>query len=166
IQADSALAPPLSRRWQTTLPGLVSYPLIAQGLVFVTSGDNSAPSTTLYALDQQTGQTVWSQPLGFFRPWANAAYDNGRVFAVGNDPICCSDGLLKAFDAASGGLRWTAHLPGQYSFDSAPTAANGVVYVGGSGSGGTVYSVDESTGAVLATQPVENGDQSSPALSA
>jgi outer membrane protein assembly factor BamB len=41
-----------------------------------------------------------------------------------------------------------------------------VVYVGGSDSGGTLYAVRESDGAVLWTQPVSNGDNSSPALNA
>src|SRR3990170_4082627 len=62
VQVDDALVPPFALRWQVTLPGAISYPLIAQGLVFVVSGDNNAP-TTLYALDQLTGQAVWSQPI-------------------------------------------------------------------------------------------------------
>jgi len=43
--------------------------------------------------------------------------------------------------------------------------AGGVVYTGGAGSGGTVYAASEADGTVLWTQPVENGDNSSPALS-
>ncbi len=72
---------------------------------------------------------------------------------------------MDAFDATTGAHLWTAILPGQYSFSSPPIASNGVVYTSGAGSGGTLYAVDETDGAVLATQPVENGDNSSPALS-
>jgi outer membrane protein assembly factor BamB len=61
---------------------------------------------------------------------------------------------------------WARQLPGQYAFSSPPTAKDGVVYVSGAGSGGTLYAVDEASGTVLATQPVANGDDSSPALSA
>src|SRR5919197_1952822 len=165
VQTDNALAPGFSRRWRTTLPALVSYPLIAQGMVFVTAGDNASATATLYALDQQTGQVVWSQPLAFFRPWANAAYEGGRIFVVGNNPVCCGSGLMSAFAADTGAPLWTAQLPGQYLFSSPPTAANGLVYTAGAGSGGTVYAVDEASGAVVATQPVANGDHSSPALS-
>src|SRR5205807_441857 len=39
------------------------------------------------------------------------------------------------------------------------------VYVGGAGSGGTVYAVRESDGLVLWAQSVANGDHSSPAVS-
>ena len=41
-----------------------------------------------------------------------------------------------------------------------------MVYTGGAGSGGTLYAVDAATGAVLWTQPVANGDDSSPAVTA
>jgi len=163
VQADSSLSPPFWLRWRVTLPGLVSYPLIAQGLVFVTAADQTTGVTTLYALGQASGHTVWSQPLTqpppFVYPWATAAYDNGRVFAIG------TAGQMSAYEASTGGVLWSAALPGQYLFSSAPTAANGVVYTGGAGSGGTLYAVDQETGTVLATQPVQNGDNSSPALS-
>jgi len=38
------------------------------------------------------------------------------------------------------------------------------VFTAGSGTGGTIYAVNETTGAVLWTMPVENGDHSSPAV--
>jgi outer membrane protein assembly factor BamB len=72
---------------------------------------------------------------------------------------------MDAFDASTGTRLWTTSLAGQNSFSAPPTASNGVVYTSGAGIGGTLYAVDESSGAVLATQPVENGDDSSPALS-
>jgi outer membrane protein assembly factor BamB len=162
-QLDSALSPPFRLRWQVTLPGLVSYPLIADGSVYVTAGDNSTETATLYALDQASGQTIWSrqlsQPPPFISPWANAAFDNGRVFVVG------SAGLMTAYESATGTLLWTTQLPFQYLFSAPPTAADGVVYLGGAGTGGTLYAVDEITGSVLATQSVMNGDKSSPAIS-
>jgi hypothetical protein len=57
-------------------------------------------------------------------------------------------------------------LPGQSSFTSPPTAANGTVYVGGAGTGGTLYAVDEATGSLRWSAPVMNGDHSSPAVTA
>src|SRR6266851_4990404 len=155
VQTDGALAPPLSRRWQVTLPGAVSYPLIAQGMVYVTSGIPYTSTTTLYALDQSTGRVVWSQPLAYSLPWANAAYDAGRIFVVGSsNPVCCHNSVMKAYSADTGAPLWTAELLGSFSFSSAPTAARGVVYTGGAGDGATVYAVDEVTGALLATQHV------------
>jgi outer membrane protein assembly factor BamB len=152
---------PLSGRWTHTFAGPVSYPLIADGKVFVTVADNGGSyGTNLYALDQATGAVLWSQPVSGTYFWSNAAYDGGQVFVLNYD------GLLRAYDAGTGTLNWSSQLPGQYAFSSPPTADNGVVYAGGAGSGGTLYAVSESNGSVLWTQPVANGDNSSPTLSA
>jgi outer membrane protein assembly factor BamB len=159
VQTDDQLVPPFSRRWKVTLPSTVSYPLIAGGYVYVTVANPNSYGTALYALRQFDGSTAWSTPIPGTYNFSNAAYDAGRVFVVNYD------GLLQAFDAGAGALLWARQLPGQYSFSSPPTASAGVVYVGGAGSGGTLYAVDESDGTVLATQPVMNGDDSSPALS-
>ncbi len=165
VQVDASLAPPFARRWNVTLPGQVSYPLIAQGLVYVTASDNNTGGAWLYALDQTTGAIVWSQALEVRWGWAAAAYDAGKIFVAANPPSCCDHGIMYAFDASTGAQLWVTPLPHQYVFSSPPTAGNGVVYTGGAGSGGTLYAVDETNGAMLATQSVENGDQSSPALS-
>jgi outer membrane protein assembly factor BamB len=154
---------PLTLKWTRDLSSIgvssISYPLIAQGLVFVTTA-NSNNTTALIALDEQTGATIWSADVSsMFDTFANAAYDSGKVFVVN------TDGLLKAFDASSGTLLWSVFLPNQYFFTSPPTAANGIVFTGGAGNAGTVYAVDETSGAVLWTMPVENGDVSSPAVS-
>jgi outer membrane protein assembly factor BamB len=166
VQNDAALVPPFERRWKVTLPAQVSYPLIAQGKVFVTVGDGNSDGPSLYALDEANGQVVWSHALPSIWPAANAAYDAGRIFVVSNNAVCCTNsGTMRAYDADTGDLLWIAQLTGQYLFTSPPTAAHGVVYTSGAGSGGTLYAVRESDGQVLATQPVENGDHSAPALS-
>jgi outer membrane protein assembly factor BamB len=164
VQTDLNLNPPFSPLWKATLPGPMEYALIANGDVYVTASNGT--SAALYALDQQTGAVLWSKPIqSRYSDDAWPAYDAGRVFVVHNDKTCCSDGLMDAFDATTGAHLWTAILPGQYSFSSPPTASSGVVYTGGAGIGGTLYAVDETDGEVLATQSVENGDNSSPALS-
>ena len=168
VQTDSQLAPPFARRWRVTLPAQVSYPLIAEGKVFVTAGSTSSDATRtprLYALDQASGNILWSQTLPVLWPRANAAYDGGRVFVTGNTPVAGGPGVMLAYSADTGDLLWRTELPFQWSFTSAPTAANGVVYTAGAGSGGTLYAVSESDGRLLGMQSVENGDQSSPALS-
>ena len=157
--ADTTIVPPLAHRWSRTFTGSVSYPLITVGKVFVTVANNGSYGTELYALNQATGATVWSQPINGLYNWSAAAYDAGRIFVLNYD------GLMQAFDAATGNLDWSANMPNQWAFTSAPTAANGIVYTGGAGHGGTVYAVSESNGALLWTQSVANGDDSSPALS-
>lgn len=154
---------PSSPAWSTTLNGAVSYPLIADGKVFVTTsriGSSDGYGTSLYALDEHTGAVVWG-PIAISGTyyWSGHAYDHGNLFVVN------FDGLLQSFDAATGLPGWITKLPGQYAFSSPPTAVNGIVYVGGAGVGGTLYAVDESSGAVLWTSDVQNGDNSSPTVS-
>jgi outer membrane protein assembly factor BamB len=161
FDAASPLVPPLTLKWSRDLSGsgvdTISYPLIAGGMVFVTTATMNY-GNTLLALDENTGTTIWSANLPGTYFFADAAYDSGKIFVVN------FDGLMKAFDAASGTLLWSVSLPGQYAFTSPPTAVSGIVYEGGAGSGGTVYAVDETNGAVLWTMPVANGDSSSPAV--
>jgi len=158
----SPLVTPLTLKWSRDLSATgvtsISYPLIARGLVFVTTATKTNYGNILMALDESTGATIWSADVGGTYFFANAAYDSGKVFVVN------FDGLMKAFDAATGTLLWSVSLPNQYAFTSPPTAANGIVFTGGSGSGGTLYAVDETNGAVLWMMPVENGDHSSPAV--
>jgi outer membrane protein assembly factor BamB len=117
---------------------------------------------SLYALDEQSGNIVWG-PIalnGTGMLTAFSAYDNGKVFVVTND------GHLQSFNATTGQMIWTTQLTGQHSFTSPPTAVNGLIYIGGAGSGGTLYGVDENNGGILWTSSVENGDMSSPTVTA
>jgi outer membrane protein assembly factor BamB len=145
--------------WSVNVGGSPSFALIAAGLVFVTvtpTGSNNL--TELVALNQTTGATVWG-PVEISGV-ASAAYDAGTVFVVS------SNGLMQAFDAGTGNLNWSATLPGQWAFSSGITALNGFVYTGGAGEGGTLYALSESTGALVWTQGVANGDDSIPAVTA
>ncbi|MFI0898334.1 PQQ-binding-like beta-propeller repeat protein [Streptomyces sp. NPDC020983] len=159
---DAALpAPPLNQKWSRDLGGDVSYPIVAGGRVFATSGSPSGNGTFLHALDAKTGEDLWAPvDLGGTYRWSALAYGGGRLYA--QNP----DGVLTAFDPATGARDWSVALPGQYSFTSPPTFSGGVVYTGGAGTGGTLYAVDAATGALRWSQPVENGDDSSPAVTA
>jgi outer membrane protein assembly factor BamB len=160
-QPASRLTPPLTKQWTINLSGGVSYPIIVEGRVFVTVANLGSYGTKLHALDLQTGAPLWG-PINLAGTyfWSNAAYEDGRIYVVN------FDGRLTAFDAASGSTLWTRQLPGQYDFSSPPTAAGGRVFVGGAGSGGTLYGVDGATGNLLWTASVMNGMNSSPAVSA
>jgi outer membrane protein assembly factor BamB len=148
---------PSTAAWSVALNGPVSYPLIAGGKVFVMTGAGGSPyGTTLYALDQVTGASVWGPtfiPGTYFR--AGLAYDHGTLFVIN------FEGVLSSFDAATGQPGWSTQLPGSF-YDSPPTAVNGIVYVGGSGA---LRAVDEANGSVIWTAGVANGDQSAPTVS-
>ena len=73
--------------------------------------------------------------------------------------------MLTAFNATTGHERWAVRVPAQYHFTGAPAAYDGVVYLAGAGIGGTVSAVSEADGIVRWSRSVENGDDSSPAVS-
>jgi len=150
---------PANPLWSVNVGGTPSYALIVQGKVFLTVSVGSG-SSQLVALDQATGATVWG-PIAIGGS-ANAAYDSGKVFVI-SSPVATA-ATIEAFDAQSGNRLWSTLLTGQYSFTGGLTAANGFVYAGGAGSGGTLYAVDQTTGAIRWTQQVQNGDNSTPAV--
>ena len=153
------LSPPLKHRWTVNFGRPTSYPLIADGKVFVTVKNAALSSgTTLFALNATNGATIWSFNLGGISSWGAACYENGRVFAINNA------GLLRSFDGATGSLNWSVQLPGQSSFSAPPSVHNGVIYTSGSGAGGTLYAVNADSGTILWTKAVENGVMSSPAV--
>ena len=155
---SSSLKPPLKQRWVVNFGQSISYPLIADGRVYVTVNNGTFNGTNLFALNAADGAILWSFPLGGVSQFSGACYENGRVFAVNGS------GLLRAFDGATGAVIWSVQLPGQSSFSAPPTVHQGVIYVGGAGSGGTVYAVNATTGAVIWTSSVMNGSTSSPAV--
>ena len=137
---------PLKRQWVRDLGGQVSYPLIANGMVFVTVGNTVGNfGSQIYALDLGTGKTVWQKLISGPFSWSNAAYENGRVF------VLSYSGILQAFSAdAAGTTLWSVQLPYAQMYDAAPMAYGGHVYVTGvaTSGGGSGFSLSEETGAV------------------
>lgn len=151
---------PAHDKWSVDVGGKPSYAVIADGKVIVTVSVGTG--SQLLALDQATGSTVWGPVV--IAGTANAAYDNGTVFVISS--IFGNSAQLQAYDGATGNRKWSTLLPGQYAFSSAPTAADGYVFTGGAGSGGTLYAVRQDNGALAWTTEVENGDDSTPAVTA
>ena len=164
--ATTGLVPPLGVKWSVNLNATVGYPLIAEGKIFVLAGDSNSNQINLYALDPATGAILWGPvlvPKGTYW-WAAAAYDNGTIFVTPDGATVFGSGAMYAYSAATGQLIWSTTLAGQYLFNSPPAAANGVVYTGGAGGGGTVYAVKETDGSTLWTAGVANGNNSSPVV--
>ena len=155
---------PFEKKWSLDLGQVVSYPIIANGRVYVTTTDNSSTTKRLLAIDQKTGAILWSQNITttYYRLMPAYSEDPAgqSVFAVD------TDARLWSFDAAGGSFRWRYQLPGQYSSSSAPTPFGGRLYIGASGTGGTLYCITPGiSGATLNwSKPVANGDSSSPCV--
>jgi outer membrane protein assembly factor BamB len=140
--------------WSVTLNGAASYPVIAGGRIFVTtSAPGGSYGGSLYALDAQTGKTLWG-PVAlsgtyFYFP---LAYGGGRVFV--ND----FDGTLRAFNAATGAQEWSTTTS---YFSGEPVVSQGEVWVQGSGS---VYGLSAKTGAIEVQTGYLDGDGAAPAV--
>ncbi|MGE0797756.1 MAG: PQQ-binding-like beta-propeller repeat protein, partial [Lautropia sp.] len=157
VAFGALLALPNSPTWTVTLPGPVSYPLIAGGRVFVVTGGLDGPNgSRLHALHAETGAVAWGPvaiPDTFQR--SGIAYDQGRLFVLNHD------GLLRSFDAATGAAGWSAQMPLQFSFLAPPTAIDGVIYLQGSS---MFFSVDASTGRIMWQTQLQGGGGSAPAV--
>jgi outer membrane protein assembly factor BamB len=166
-QPSDPLSPPLRRRWSVDLgAGIVSYPVIADGKVFVTSVPCSPPAScngsTLYALDQLTGQLVWGPiPLGgTLGTFSAATWDGGRLFVLNGD------GLLRAFDDLTGTLIWSkSYGTNQGTYAGAPVARNGILYIKAALAGtGSLIAVREIDGSAAWGNADGYGDHGAPAV--
>jgi outer membrane protein assembly factor BamB len=154
------LIPPLRPKWTLNFGRKMSYPLIANGKVYVTMRyATNVFGTDLYALNAADGATLWSYPLGGSFYWSAICYENGRVFALNNS------GMLRAFDGDNGTVIWSQQVTG-LEFNSAPTVFQGVIYVASGANGGRVTAVSADTGTILWTTPVSAGASISPAVTA
>jgi outer membrane protein assembly factor BamB len=128
----------LAPLWTQKFGGAISYPVIANGHVYVTVAAGTA--TVLYALDPASGNPVWQVAIPGENPVSSLAYDNGQIF------ILNMSGLVEAFDASSGEQRWSSQLPREWFFPWPPVAVNGMVFIGGQGSAGQIYALKETSG--------------------
>jgi outer membrane protein assembly factor BamB len=162
LTLGEAPALPLTNRWTATFAGRVSYPVVADGRVFVVVDRSVPPNDVLgpsiYALDVNTGATLWG-PVNHSSSlrWAAHTYANGKLFVI------TASGLLRAIDAATGAVIWSVQMPGSMGYSAPPVAANGLVYLS-AGSTGLMLAVDQQDGALVWRASAENGMDSSPTL--
>jgi outer membrane protein assembly factor BamB len=97
---------------------ITSAPAVAEDTVFITNGVDAV------ALDPVTGVRRWTFTAADFNPLTQTpAIANGRVFVTGGNSVF-------ALDQTTGNRIWRHNLELQENI-SAPSVANGLVYVGG-----------------------------------
>jgi len=157
------LTVPLQPGWSIDLGGPVSYAVMGPSYIYVTATNPTTTHPNLYAINYRTGAVAWG-PIDLGGSWwANASYDNGLVFTIN------VNGQMQAFDEQTGAVQWTTQLPGQSMFTSPPASSvfgsgGDLIYTSGAGSGGTLYAVHASSGAIAWQAPVMNGDHSAPVV--
>lgn len=115
---------PPSASWSTTLSGKISYPVIADGLIFVTAVQADWYGTNVYALDQQTGNIVWGPiPLTpeYDHNWSAASYEDGILYVIDRSAN------ITAFEAQTGVELWSMSLGDDVHAPA--TIRDGVLYV-------------------------------------
>jgi outer membrane protein assembly factor BamB len=139
------------QKWSVDLGSSASYPIIADGKVFVVTASSSGSyGGDLYALDATTGKAAWGPvPLSATYFWFALAFGDGNVYV--ND----FNGTVTAYNASTGSQVWAQTTS---YFSGAPVVSNGVVYVQGPG---PVYALSAKTGAILWTSGDLDGDGSS-----
>jgi eukaryotic-like serine/threonine-protein kinase len=116
----------------------LSSPAVSHGTVYVGSGDGN-----IYAINEQSGQRVWSFHTGNV-VHASPAVVDGTVY------IGSWDSYFYALDAASGKVKWRfktgedSVISNQVGIQSSAAVANGVVYFGCRDS--KFYALDAQTG--------------------
>jgi outer membrane protein assembly factor BamB len=136
---------PAAASWSIDVGGPPSYSLIVNGIVYVMAATNG--NSQLFALNAQTGATVWG-PIAFSGA-AGLTYDSGSIFV--NSGSYITAGIITALDATTGTQRWSATTPGTFATQSPLVAARGIVYALDDGE---MTAFDETNGALLWTQSV------------
>jgi outer membrane protein assembly factor BamB len=142
-----------------TVEGFVGTPIVAGGTAFVPKGNTDAGEGALAAYDARTGRPKWE--LETFCVVGQALHAGLLLVSqVGCRPSSFSSDLM-ALDPATGNVLWRIHDREQ---TSAPTAADGVVYVSSANEDVTlpftheVRAVDARTGQIKWT--VQTSDRS------
>ncbi len=115
-----------SRIW-TANEGAIDIVLPVADSVFLISDRNE-----LLRLSAEDGSRIWGTPLPNFvqnRPLRQSEVfaHHGPILAGGRLHVASSDGVLRSFDPATGGLTATTEIPGGAS--TAPVVAGGTLYV-------------------------------------
>jgi outer membrane protein assembly factor BamB len=162
------LSPRLERLWSVDLGHHVSYPVIADGRVFVLVAGaplpgHANPVFAIFAFDGRSGRVLWRQALDYPGVWPSPlTYAKGRLFLATAYEVPEQHTLragIDAFDAATGKRLWrNDQVNHSWIFNGPPVAADGVVYATGAGFGGSIYAVRQSDGKLLWSQETTASD--------
>lgn len=141
----------------------VTTAVVANGVVYIgfgslpgNGGCSGADGGTgeVYALNATSGTLLWETYAGFCD--ASTAVANNTVYVGG------ADGSVNAINATTGKIVWTFNGNGNFGnpIYSAPTVANGVVYI----SNGGLLALNATNGATLWTHSFNNTNYASPVV--
>jgi outer membrane protein assembly factor BamB len=166
----------LDRLWRAEVGSGQSSPVVAGSSVFLFSREND--TEVARALDLQSGRLLWRQ--GYPAPYhvypGAASYGSGpKSTPVVSDGLLFTlgiSGILSAFDAGSGSLRWQRDFAGRFPSTAppfgtsmSPLMAGGLLIVHAGGhDGGALIAFDPATGNEKWTLAGDGPSYSSPIL--
>jgi cobaltochelatase CobN len=107
------------RLWSTDLGGFVdSSPIVSDGRVYASNWEMGVGDYGLYCLDEQTGTTIWKNPLNGGEGSASTAAISGDKIFVGS-----KNGHIYCINASSGETIWNKrieHSPAWWGVASSP----------------------------------------------
>jgi outer membrane protein assembly factor BamB len=150
IDMSEGFSVPLKQAWSLALnagglANLPSFPLVADGLVFVSAPTNEGGYGN-YGINLATGKIIWSVPY-----LQMLTYDKGTVFGLR------LGGQLTAYASTTGAVKWSRQLPQGGIYGSNPTAADGKIFVNFD-DGFTVSAINQANGAIEWTTNVTGGN--------
>ncbi|MBV8531314.1 MAG: PQQ-binding-like beta-propeller repeat protein [Candidatus Eremiobacteraeota bacterium] len=154
-------------QWSTQVGDQANIAIsLAGSVVYAASNLNGSNTSTVEALDAATGAAIWTftytKTSGGAVPAQPPAIARSTVFVSG------TNGVLYALRKSNGRKIWsTSTASGHDYVRSAPSVANGVVYVIGGGSGGSgpnTSAYNAATGALLWTSPSTIGTLYAPPI--
>lgn len=161
--ASTPVPSKLQQAWTVGLSGRLTQPVIADGRVVVSSVD----ANTVYAIDEQTGKTIWTRTVG-------GRVDSAPTIHAGTVLFGCADGNVYCLRLSDGELAWRFLAAPQdlktvsynrvesiWPVHGSVLVLNGVVYCAAGRStwldkGMDLYGLDPSTGAVVFSNHYES----------
>jgi polyvinyl alcohol dehydrogenase (cytochrome) len=144
-------------RWQFEVAGAVSStPVIADGVTYVGSYDGN-----LYAIDLESGESVWTYATGAAIPEPNLQIDLGitgsAAIVDGVAYVGDAAAVVHAIDAETGESLWSTRVDEQpnASIWSSPVVVGGILYIGvasvakQTGFRGSVVALDAESGQIV-----------------
>ena len=129
--------------WRSKIDGSVdAQPLVANGVVYVTSYVGQSGPAYVYALRASDGSLLWRYNNNNYSYLSLSTTDSSVVFVA-------SQGEISALNTSNGNAIW--HLATKNTASGFPLEVNGIVYFGSSldNGPGTLYALRESNGTPL-----------------
>ncbi|MEO5943603.1 MAG: PQQ-binding-like beta-propeller repeat protein [Ferruginibacter sp.] len=126
-----------------------SSPTVNNGVVYIGGWyniSNFSIKGSVYAVNAQTGKLLW-------KALDSLAFGSSPVIAGGNLYIAADDLNLYSLNASTGNINWKVQI---IPNGASPAIADGVVYVGGGGTG-YYYALDAATGKEKWKYPIPMG---------